>query len=375
MPSGGRLTIRGRADGDVVEVAVTDTGVGIAPADLGRIMEPLYSTKARGLGLGLALVRMILERNGGRLDVASEPGRGSTFSIRLAVARQGIRPHQRQGAPHPRGGRGPGSSGRGSHGPVIDPLEVLLRVIARSIGRLHRASSSGLLFDAFPESRALRDGRPLLSCKGWDGVTPGGLDRWQAAHWGGPCGTSATCSRAARLSAWATGNCWRYAHSRDETAFEALVARHGPMVLATCRAILKHDHDVEDAFQATFLVLARKAGSVRAGDTLGGWLHRVAYRAAVQLSVESSRRRRHEAEAAMTPLSTIPPEVPSEIASVVHEELDRLPDRQRLPLVLCDLEGLTYQQAAGRLRWTEPTLRRRLLEGRRRLRSAWPGAA
>ena len=76
----------------------------------------------------------------------------------------------------------------------------------------------------------------------------------------------------------------RYTQSRDEAAFEALVARHGPMVLATCRAVLKSEHDVEDAFQATFLVLARKARSVRAGDALGGWLHRVAYRAAVQAS-------------------------------------------------------------------------------------------
>src|ERR1700759_180664 len=89
----------------------------------------------------------------------------------------------------------------------------------------------------------------------------------------------------------------RYAASRDEAAFEALVARHGPMVLATCRAVLRHDHDVEDAFQATFLVLARKARSVRAGDALGGWLHRVAYRAAVQASADSRRWRRREAEA------------------------------------------------------------------------------
>jgi signal transduction histidine kinase len=89
MPSGGRLTLRARCDGDGVEVAVTDTGVGIAPADLGRITEPLYSTKARGLGLGLALVRMILERNKGVMEVASEPGRGSTFTIRLAAAFEG----------------------------------------------------------------------------------------------------------------------------------------------------------------------------------------------------------------------------------------------------------------------------------------------
>jgi signal transduction histidine kinase len=89
MPSGGRLTLRGRGLGDAVEVAVIDTGVGIAPDDLGRIMEPLYSTKARGLGLGLALVRMIVERNGGAIQVASESGRGSTFTVRLAVAPQG----------------------------------------------------------------------------------------------------------------------------------------------------------------------------------------------------------------------------------------------------------------------------------------------
>ena len=73
---------------------------------------------------------------------------------------------------------------------------------------------------------------------------------------------------------------------RDGPAFAALVARHGPMVAATCRAVLRHEHDVEDAFQATFLVLARKASSVRAGDALGGWLHRVAYRVAVQANIE-----------------------------------------------------------------------------------------
>jgi len=89
MPSGGRLTLRGRGDSDDVEVAVIDTGIGIAPADLGRITEPLYSTKARGLGLGLALVRMILSKNGGSLHVTSEPGRGSTFTVRLAAAPAG----------------------------------------------------------------------------------------------------------------------------------------------------------------------------------------------------------------------------------------------------------------------------------------------
>jgi RNA polymerase sigma factor (sigma-70 family) len=160
----------------------------------------------------------------------------------------------------------------------------------------------------------------------------------------------------------------RYAASRDEAAFAALVARHGPMVLATCRAILKHEHDVEDAFQATFLVLARKAGSVRAGDALGGWLHRVAYRASVDASADSRRRRRREAEAAARAALEAATDPDPEVAAVVHEELDRLPDRHRLPVVLCDLEGLTYEQAAARLRWSEPTLRHRLVKARGRLR-------
>lgn len=86
MPSGGRLTLRGRPVEGGLEVAVSDTGIGIGPGDLARITEPLYSTKARGLGLGLALVRMILEKNGGSLQVASTPGLGTTFSIRLTAA-------------------------------------------------------------------------------------------------------------------------------------------------------------------------------------------------------------------------------------------------------------------------------------------------
>ncbi len=160
----------------------------------------------------------------------------------------------------------------------------------------------------------------------------------------------------------------RYVASRDEAAFAALVARHGPMVIATCRAVLDHEQDVEDAFQATFLVLARKARSVRAGDALGGWLHRVAYRAAVQAGAESRRRRREVEAAAMAALRRARTGPDIEVASIIHEEVNRLPDHQRLAVVLCDLEGLTYEQAADRLHWTEPTLRHRLVKARRRLR-------
>jgi signal transduction histidine kinase len=83
MPEGGQLTIRGRPQDNHIEIAITDTGVGILPENLARVMEPLYSTKARGLGLGLALARDILEKHGGSLNVASEPQRGSTFTVKL----------------------------------------------------------------------------------------------------------------------------------------------------------------------------------------------------------------------------------------------------------------------------------------------------
>jgi RNA polymerase sigma factor (sigma-70 family) len=161
----------------------------------------------------------------------------------------------------------------------------------------------------------------------------------------------------------------RFAASHDETAFEGLVARHGPMVLATCRAVLRHEHDAEDAFQAAFLVLARRAASIQTGDFLGGWLHRVAYRVAVQANIEAKRRRRLESE-----VSTM--EIPAasrgedelELRAILHDEIDRLPERERLPVVLCDVEGLTYEQAAGRLHWTAPALYHRLAKARRRLR-------
>jgi signal transduction histidine kinase len=86
MPGGGKLSLTARRAGACVEVEVSDTGVGIAPEHLARIMEPLYSTKARGLGLGLAIARAILEKNQGSLRVASEPGRGSTFTVSLPAA-------------------------------------------------------------------------------------------------------------------------------------------------------------------------------------------------------------------------------------------------------------------------------------------------
>ena len=163
----------------------------------------------------------------------------------------------------------------------------------------------------------------------------------------------------------------RYSRSNDPAAFEALVSRHGPMVLATCRAVLRNEHDVEDAFQATFLVLAKKARSIRESETLGGWLHRVAYRASVQASVQARKRKRNEAEAAaMAPPDASRPatEIDVDLRPVLHEEIERLPESHRLAVVLCDLQGLTYEQAAEQLRWTVPTLRCRLAKARQVLK-------
>ena len=161
----------------------------------------------------------------------------------------------------------------------------------------------------------------------------------------------------------------RYATYNDGSAFEAIVTRHGPMVVATCRAVLKHEHDIEDAFQATFFVLARKAASVRTENALGGWLHRVAYRIAVQAKNESERRRRYESEAAaVATLRTTLPEFDRELGSILHAEVERLPEPERLPLVLVDMEGLSYEQAASRLRSTVPAVCYRLARARTRLR-------
>jgi RNA polymerase sigma factor (sigma-70 family) len=153
----------------------------------------------------------------------------------------------------------------------------------------------------------------------------------------------------------------RFVASRDEAAFAALVAVHGPMVMAVCRRILSNSNDVEDAFQATFLVLVRKARSVRAEGSLGGWLHRVAHRVAVEANRDAVRRRARETRAAVMSTSGRDGSgVPDDFGSALHEELARLPEKFRWPVVLCYLEGKTQEEAAVELRWSSATLRRRL---------------
>jgi len=159
-------------------------------------------------------------------------------------------------------------------------------------------------------------------------------------------------------------------HAPDaEVAFASLVRRHGAMVMRVCRNILRDHHDAQDAFQATFLILARKAGSLWVGDSLGPWLHGVACRVASTSKAAATRRQAHESKAARLSATLIFEEPPDDVCAILHEELARLPDRYRATVVLCDLEGLTYEEAARELGRPVGTIKSRLARGRERLRS------
>ena len=154
---------------------------------------------------------------------------------------------------------------------------------------------------------------------------------------------------------------WRFLAERDAAAFETLLRRHGPMVLDVCRGVLRNEADAEDAFQATFLVLARKADSIRKAASLASFLYGVAYRTALKARDDSARRQRHEAWARQRSTTTDPDELSwREVRQAVHEELDRLPERHRAALVLCYLEGKTQDEAAAQLGWAKGTLKGRL---------------
>ncbi len=153
-----------------------------------------------------------------------------------------------------------------------------------------------------------------------------------------------------------------------ELAFAALVERHGPMVLRTCRVALRDAHEAQDAFQATFLVLVRRARSIWVRDSLGPWLHEVARRVSSQARLQVARRRRLESRAAEIAGHVVVDAGPQELGEVLHEELDRLPERFRSAVVLCCLEGLTLEQASRNLGWPLGTLQSRLARGRQRLR-------
>jgi len=161
-----------------------------------------------------------------------------------------------------------------------------------------------------------------------------------------------------------------FVDQRDEAAFEALVHRHGPMVLGLCRRMLRNSHDAEDAFQATFLVLVHKAGSVRKRASLGHWLYGVAYRTALQARTERARRRMHERKGATMPIANPAPDIFwQELRSVLDEEVSRLPEKYRAPVILCYLEGMTYEEASWQLCWPKGTVAIRLARARERLRA------
>jgi RNA polymerase sigma factor (sigma-70 family) len=165
-----------------------------------------------------------------------------------------------------------------------------------------------------------------------------------------------------------TGLLERFIRDNDEAAFRALVERHGGMVLAVCRSVLGRSPDAEDAFQTTFLALVQHARTIRSGESLGPWLHRVAMRVARRTRAAASQRRAREIRRSRSEAE--PPRDLSEALSrpILDEELRQLPEHYRLPLVLCYLEGKTNEQAAAELDWPVGTVKGRLWRARNQLR-------
>jgi RNA polymerase sigma factor (sigma-70 family) len=183
----------------------------------------------------------------------------------------------------------------------------------------------------------------------------------------------------------------RFHSQQDQAAFHALLRRHGAMVLEVCRGVLGNEADAEDAFQATLLILARKAGSIRKTASLASWLHGVAYRTALKARAQAATRHKHEARVP-APQTAEPDDLSwREVRQVLHEEVSGLPERYRAPLVLCYLEGATQEAAALQLKLAKSTLREHLERGRALLRirllrrglgpaavlvtAAWPAAS
>jgi RNA polymerase sigma factor (sigma-70 family) len=164
----------------------------------------------------------------------------------------------------------------------------------------------------------------------------------------------------------------RFVAERDEAAFELLLWRHGTAVLNLCRHVLHDEHAAEDAFQATFLVLLRKAGSIGRREALAGWLHRVAYRVALRARGRGAKRAAREVQG--TDLSGLPAPASGEDATarelrrVLYEEVDRLPAKYRAPVVLCYFEARTHEEAAQELAWAKGTVAGRLARAREMLR-------
>ncbi len=161
----------------------------------------------------------------------------------------------------------------------------------------------------------------------------------------------------------------RFTRLREEASFAALVQRHGGLVFGVCRRLLADVQDAEDAFQATFLVLAQKAGSIRNREAVGSWLYGVAYRIAARARSATQRRRTAEQQAVLLPSEEPLAEIVwRDLRQLLDEELERLPEKYRAPLVLCYLESKSQGEAARQLGWTRGTLSGRLARARDLLR-------
>src|SRR5262245_44904883 len=162
----------------------------------------------------------------------------------------------------------------------------------------------------------------------------------------------------------------RFALDRDDGAFAALIQRHGPLVYGVCRNVLRHEHDAEDAFQATFLVLARRAGAIREELALSSWLYRVAHRVATKARLAADRRRRREAAASRPDEDRLAGDLAwRELQAMLDLALNRLPYKYRAPSVLCLLPGKSKPEAAAALGWKEGTVSSRLAQAREKLRA------
>src|SRR5262245_48668290 len=157
----------------------------------------------------------------------------------------------------------------------------------------------------------------------------------------------------------------RFVERREEAVFEAIVRRHGPMVWGVCRRVLRDHHDAEEAFQTTFLVLARKAGSLMIREKLGNWLYGVAYQTAMKARAMRAKRRGREVQVPEMP----EPETGSRgdrdgPSEWLDRELCGLPEKYRTPVILCELEGRSHKEAAGQLGWPVGTVSSRLSRAR-----------
>lgn len=159
----------------------------------------------------------------------------------------------------------------------------------------------------------------------------------------------------------------RFIERRDEVTLDALVRRHGPMVWGVCRRILGHAQDAEDAFQTTFIVLVRRAAAVHPRSGVANWLYGVACQTAVKARAMAVRRGAREKQVPVLPEAGVTDPAPDELRFLLDRELSRLPDKYRAPIVLCDLEGKTFKDAARELGWPEGTFSGRLSRARKLL--------